>query len=186
MGPPSRALPAAAGLQAGWGQGMCCLPCPYPAERQDHPGLTICCCLPGPSGQWAPPCRSSRSSICPCRHYCYAGALPSPSCHSLILHLPQTSQSKEDTFPPWTDPTLGTGCTLAVDSDRDHKWPPATSSPKTGGMERGKPERCTQLPCEHLSSQPGWQGWTRTKRREEERAKVELTYRWLFKSIKGR
>lgn len=25
-----------------------------------------------------------------------------------------------------------------------------------------------------------------TKRREEERAKVELTYRWLFKSIKGR
>lgn len=55
--------------------------------------------------------------------------------------------------------------------------------PQNQGME---PERCAQLPCKHHGSRPGWQGWICTKRREEERAKVELTYRWLFKSIKGR
>ena len=170
---------------------MCCLPCLYPAKRQGCPGLTIWCCLPGPSERWTPSRRPFGGSICPCRHCCRTGALPSPSLP--FAHPPPTPNlpKQRGHVPPAQVPRSGhrlyprrwqsqgirtaQGAT-ALNAATSHPLP------QSRGTEQGQPE----LPCEHHGSRPGWQGWICTKRREEERAKVELTYRWLFKSIKGR
>jgi len=164
---------------------MRCLPCPYPAERQGRPELTIWCCLPGPSGRRTPSRSPFGGSICPRRRCCRTGALPSPSSRSLILHPPQISRSKKDVSPRHRYPAPGhRRCAETGDqgSTSSHSLQRSPQLPPSQGTEQGQPE----LPGEHRGSRPGWQGWICTKRRGEERAKVELTYRWLFKSIKGR
>lgn len=147
-------------------------------ERQEHPGPTIWSCLPGPSGRWTPPRRPSRGgSICPRRHCCRPGAVPSPSCPVLVPRPPRSSQSEENAFPQGKRyPAPGAGCAQGGGSD---------GGPGQRERPAGPPEGRSRA-SERRGSRPGWQGWICTERREEERAKVELTYRWLFKSIKGR
>lgn len=110
------------------------------------------------------------------------------ACRLLILQPPPNPPRQRGGIPPGTGTPLRAaavpkevtvtgeqGSTSSPSLKRSH-LPPAP--PKAGdgaGTAR-----------EHHGSRPGWQGWICTKRREEERAKVELTYRWLFKSIKGR
>lgn len=128
-------------------------------------------------------------SICPCRH-CHGTELCGARSRFQSRLFARFSSFSTSPFPPEPprsrDPGAprphGEGGNVGGGHSAELGVPP-TSSSTNAAVEPGAAPAAPQQPPSGPTSGRARVG---TKRREEERAKVELTYRWLFKSIKGR
>lgn len=125
-------------------------------------------------------------SICPCRH-CHGTELCGARSRFQSRLFAQFSSFSTSPFRPEPPPVPVTQV-RPVPMGKVATWeggtalssgclPPA--APPTLLWDQGQPQQPPSGPTSGRAR-------VGTKRREEERAKVELTYRWLFKSIKGR
>lgn len=128
-------------------------------------------------------------SICPCRH-CHGTELCGARSRFQSRLFARFSSFSTSPFPPEPprsrDPGAlrphGEGGDVGGGHGAELGVPP-TSGSTNAAVGPGAAPAAPQQPPSGLTSGRARVG---TKRREEERAKVELTYRWLFKSIKGR